>query len=624
VNAAPVASDSSLATNEGQPKRATLLATDHDDANLQYTITKQPNHGTLELIGGGPDYIYTPDAFYYGSDNFKFVATDPLLTSEEAVVSVTVQPVNNAPMERRSLPAQAIMLEGKVKPIKLAEFFADVDAFDPSKRGFKTQVTNLLETGKFPASAKFDTMPLDGALTFKVESPLPPGLTFNGQSISGRPTEAGVYDIIMQATDGLGLSVQSSFQLFVGMPVTDPLVEAPQKEAPREDTKPEETISNLNEHDLPGVLKVNPKRDGTVPLRDAMFPDPIVKDDPDAALGNSASLADDAWMQATVSSEQDLSGNIRVVDLEINGKEIAVRLTDGAVDQAATFKGEMADGSKLPDWVQVDPNTGLTKAEPPQGAKPIEMLVIANDGAGNERAINLVLNPEALLEDTKETPPSARETRQERREARQAERQTRLEARAERTLERRETRAIRDASRTNTEFSVLPDGRVRFVEGLTAVGEGSMKLMRMVSAPEAVTIEITDTGRLQTTRYEVRQQDGTPAPDWVQVDAATGALIIEAPQNAPTLQLTLVAVDGTQQRSVDLDVDLDEMREDERAEEATPEAEDIQTDEPAGEAPAAAPEATIGQFLPLDKQIDTALIDSDYGQDLQAAIQARS
>ncbi|MBT5156561.1 MAG: hypothetical protein HOM48_00720, partial [Rhodobiaceae bacterium] len=139
-----------------------------------------------------------------------------------------------------------------------------------------------------------------------------------------------------------------------------------------------------------------------------------------------------------------------------------------------------------------------------------------------------------------------------------------------------------------------------------------------------VTIEITDTGRLQTTRYEVRQQDGTPAPDWVQVDAATGALIIEAPQNAPTLQLTLVAVDGTQQRSVDLDVDLDEMREDERAEEATPEAEDIQTDEPAGEAPAAAPEATIGQFLPLDKQIDTALIDNDYGQDLQAAIQARS
>jgi hypothetical protein len=151
-----------------------------------------------------------------------------------------------------------------------------------------------------------------------------------------------------------------------------------------------------------------------------------------------------------------------------------------------------------------------------------------------------------------------------------------------------------------------------------------MKLMRMVSAPEAVTIEIIDAARIQTTRYEVRQQDGTPAPDWVQVDAATGALIIESPPNAPTLQLTLVAVDGTQQRSVDLDVNLDEMREDERADEATPEAEDIQTDEPAVEEPVAAPEAGIKQFLPLDKQIDTALIDSDYGQDLQAAIQARS
>ena len=42
-----------------------------------------------------------------------------------------------------------------------------------------------------------------------------------------------------------------------------------------------------------------------------------------------------------------------------------------------------------------------------------------------------------------------------------------------------------------------------------------MKLMRMVSAPEAVTIEITDEARAETTRYEVRQQDGTAAPDWV-------------------------------------------------------------------------------------------------------------
>ena len=58
------------------------------------------------------------------------------------------------------------MLEGKVKPIKLADFFGDVDAFDPSKRGFERSVTNLFEKGTFPNSAKFSDIPPAGALTF--------------------------------------------------------------------------------------------------------------------------------------------------------------------------------------------------------------------------------------------------------------------------------------------------------------------------------------------------------------------------------------------------------------------------------------------------------------------------
>ena len=59
----------------------------------------------------------------------------------------------------------------------------------------------------------------------------------------------------------------------------------------------------------------------------------------------------------------------------------------------------------------------------------------------------------------------------------------------------------------------------------------------------------------------MRQQDGTAVPDWVQVNVATGELIIDTPQSSGTLQLTLVAVDGNEQRSIDLEVNLDEMRE---------------------------------------------------------------
>ena len=162
VNAAPQASDSDLDVAEGRPAPGTMSANDPDDIDLRYEITEQPEHGSLELINGGPDYIYTPDPYYHGPDSFRFTASDGSLTSDEAEVRIGIQPANNAPIERLRVPSQAIMLEGKVRPIKLADFFGDVDAFDPSKRNFQKSITNLFEKGSFPNGAKFANIPPAG------------------------------------------------------------------------------------------------------------------------------------------------------------------------------------------------------------------------------------------------------------------------------------------------------------------------------------------------------------------------------------------------------------------------------------------------------------------------------
>ena len=154
----------------------------------------------------------------------------------------------------------------------------------------------------------------------------------------------------------------------------DTVVEKPTSDPEaREEDKPDEKTPDLNDHDLPKVLKVNPKRDVTIPMSEVFNSETAKSEAPIGDMGDSAGLADDGWMNTPVSSEQDVSGNIRVVDLKVEGEEIAVQIADEAVDPAETFKGEMADGSKLPDWVKVDANTGLTTAEPPKGAEAIEM-----------------------------------------------------------------------------------------------------------------------------------------------------------------------------------------------------------------------------------------------------------
>ena len=86
------------------------------------------------------------------------------------------------------------------------------------------------------------------------------------------------------------------------------------------------------------------------------------------------------------------------------------------------------------------------------------------------------------------------------------------------------------------------------------------------------------------------------------------------------LQLTLVAVDGNEQRSIDLEVNLDEMREEDNDKE-----EELQGDKEETEAGELVPqkEQLRGQYLPLDDQIDAALADNSYGKELQTAMQSR-
>jgi hypothetical protein len=96
VNDAPVANAQSVSTAEDAAKAITLTASDVDGDALSYAIVAQPVHGTL--TGTGASRTYTPNANYHGPDSFTFTANDGSLTSAPATVSITVTPVNDAPV----------------------------------------------------------------------------------------------------------------------------------------------------------------------------------------------------------------------------------------------------------------------------------------------------------------------------------------------------------------------------------------------------------------------------------------------------------------------------------------------------------------------------------------------
>jgi len=96
VNDAPVAISQSVTNLENTPLPITLTGADGDGPVTNFTIAGPPANGTLS--GTAPNVTYTPDTNYNGPDSFTFTVNDGSLTSAVATVSITVQPVNGAPV----------------------------------------------------------------------------------------------------------------------------------------------------------------------------------------------------------------------------------------------------------------------------------------------------------------------------------------------------------------------------------------------------------------------------------------------------------------------------------------------------------------------------------------------
>jgi len=96
VNDAPAADPQTVAMNEDTAMAITLTGSDVEGSTLAFSVTGGPSHGTLD--GTGAVRTYTPAANYNGPDAFEFVANDGLVNSAPAEVSLSVAPVNDAPV----------------------------------------------------------------------------------------------------------------------------------------------------------------------------------------------------------------------------------------------------------------------------------------------------------------------------------------------------------------------------------------------------------------------------------------------------------------------------------------------------------------------------------------------
>jgi len=104
VNDAPVAGDNAFTTSEDSELTIPVSALLSDDTDVDsylstLAVFSNVSHGTLMIpISGTSSIIYTPDADWNGSDSFTYRAFDGEDYSNLATVTITVEPVNDAPV----------------------------------------------------------------------------------------------------------------------------------------------------------------------------------------------------------------------------------------------------------------------------------------------------------------------------------------------------------------------------------------------------------------------------------------------------------------------------------------------------------------------------------------------
>ncbi|MCC7375188.1 MAG: tandem-95 repeat protein [Verrucomicrobiales bacterium] len=96
VNDPPAAQNGSLTLDQNTSSSLVLVGTDVEGDSLAMTIVQSPTNGVL--LGTAPSFTYQPNTNFFGSDTVLFTVTDGQATSTVAAVTITVNPIDLAPV----------------------------------------------------------------------------------------------------------------------------------------------------------------------------------------------------------------------------------------------------------------------------------------------------------------------------------------------------------------------------------------------------------------------------------------------------------------------------------------------------------------------------------------------
>ena len=136
-NTAPVASDNSYSINEDAPLTVAASGvlgndTDGEGDSLTAVLISGPSNAQSFSLNPNGSFSYTPNANFNGSDSFTYKANDGSLDSNTATVTITVNPVNDAPVVSATPESQSVQYSDPISAVTVTAADLDSTTLTPS------------------------------------------------------------------------------------------------------------------------------------------------------------------------------------------------------------------------------------------------------------------------------------------------------------------------------------------------------------------------------------------------------------------------------------------------------------------------------------------------------------
>ncbi|MDC3086377.1 Ig-like domain-containing protein [Pelagibacteraceae bacterium] len=469
------------------------------------------------------------------TEYFTYTATDGE-SSVEAQIAITVTGKNDPP-EVLYPVRDPNVVTGEKFIIKHKQIFDDPD------------------TGIYDIAEYKIIDPEDGT-----EVSLPDGLRLKQNKIHGSISTPGTYSITIRAIDGAGLYADHTFTITV-KPAPGYIVE--------KETTDEEVSSTYE------TVVIKPKKDYLAAINEIVNDGSLGITDEGFNL-DTISIAD----TASLSKPLKFNGGLRLMDAvanETSGNEesdlsVGVKLNDDNQKNVELYSGKLSDGEALPEWIQVNPETGETTANMPEGVEEVEVQLVALDKDGNTRDINIVLDKAKIKNDQDFTRGLVGETR------------------------------VAVDNDANVNLIRKTDGKTNQVASNNLNAEtdflGTMKLSDIQVDAGKYTLDVIDDNQSNVKLYKAEMKDGSSLPAWITIDPETGAISADpsigrtgsaAPafltNSLQVLELKIIAEDEDgKERIIEVDINLDEIATPPETEEQAEETDEV-------------------SFIPLDEQL---------------------